>query len=354
MTIAAANSRWKRQVIYALLVFLLAGCSGMSLDAVTETVSIPLAIETMTPRSSKTFLPTAKPRSLDQGGQLNITSPLESSHILGGEKLLIALYLTDRDNLPVDGAVVQAELRHPSGELFASLPCLEQGKGRYLSEYVRLPLQGAEGYWQIFGRATWQDGQQVAAERTFQASPSISEIYKKKYGFWTEYPQIFGLGTGFYNLHTMGGLHFEDWLNEDGSGYVILDNYRYGAIGVTFAALEVHWQHVDFPIDRAAAILFAESLAISGLHHQDPDNPLVKLSARTAVFQGRSAWHVIGQGSEYFMSEAAAKYPIEWLIFQCPGSDWLWSLVIATDNIGYLSHLRGVQKTFECPPGNPY
>ena len=300
-----------------------------------------------------TLTPVATPRTSHQEDLLSIITPVESAQMSGGESFRIALNLIDLDDLQVTGATVQAELWHPSGELFANLSCVDKGEGRYLSEYVNLPLLESSGAWQVISTATWEEDQQATAERTFQVKPSISEMYKNRYGFWIEHPHIFGLGSGFYNLHETGGLHFEDWLNEDGSGFVILDNYRYIAIGVTFATLEVHWQSVDFPTDGAAAIAFAESLARPGLHHQDPDTPLTKLSAETVTFQGRSAWQVMGLGSEYYVSKAAAEYSVEWLIFQCPGSDWLWSLVIATDNVDYLNHLRDVQKSFDCPPVKP-
>ena len=346
----ATNSKWQRIVSYALPVFLWAGCGGGTPEATPEELFIPLTTETKAPTSWVTLAPAVTPRASRQGGLLRIISPLESTQMSGGESLRIALYLVDPDDQQVEGATVHAELWHPSGELFANLPCGDKGEGRYLSEYLSLPLQETSGTWQVISTATWKEGQQATAESTFQVMPSISEMYKNRYGFWIEHPHIFGLGTGFYNLHETGGLHFEDWLNEDGSGFVILDNYRYIAIGVTFATLEVHWQSVDFPTDGAAAIAFAESLARPGLHHQDPDTPLTKLSAETVTFQGRSAWQVMGLGSEYYVSKAAAEYSVEWLIFQCPGSDWLWSLVIATDNVGYLNQLREVQKSFDCPP----
>jgi hypothetical protein len=283
---------------------------------------------------------------------LNLISPLESTQVSGGQDLRITLYLVDQNGLPVEGATVQAELWTPSGKRFASLPCTDRGEGRYLSEYASLSLRGASGTWHVIGKATWDDGQQAEVEGTLQVKPSISEMYQDRYGFWIEHPRIFGLGTGFYNLSESGGLHFEDWLNEDGSGYVILDNYRYNTIGVTFAALEVHWRHVAFPADGAVAIAYAQSLAGSGLHHQDPDTPLTDLAAKTVTFQGRPAWQVLGRGSEYYVSKAANEYPVEWLMFHCPGSDWLWSLVVSTDHEDYMNHLRAVQETFECPPVN--
>ena len=185
---------------------------------------------------------------------------------------------------------------------------------------------------------------------TFHAGTSISEIYLERHGFWVEYPRIFGLGTGFFNLRENGGLHFEDWLYTDGGGFVMLDNYRYVAIGITFATLEIHWRDVDFPAEAAAAIAFAESLAESGFHHQHPEAPLTGLAARETMFQGRGAWRVTGLGSE--SSVSGGDYPIEWTIFECPEADRLWALVILADNVRYMDHLRTVQSTFECPAAN--
>ena len=304
------------------------------------------------PVSAVATRPSAAPGTEGQPAQLSIISPLESAELSGGQDLRIALRLVDQTNQPRQGAAVQAQLWTPSGELWASLPCSDAGNGHYLSEYVSPPLRGAGGTWHVTGQASWDDGQQAAVEGTFQAEPSISETYHSRYGFWIEHPRIFGLGTGFYNLAQSGGLHFEDWLNEDGSGYVILDNYRYDALGVTFAALEVHWRDEGFPADAAAACALAQSLAATGLHHQEPDAPLAKLTATRTAFQGRLAWQVVAEGQEYYVAEAAAGYPVEGLIFQCPGSDWLWSLVLSTDHEPYMDHLRAIQETFECPPGD--
>ncbi len=336
MTNISGNAFRQRAMCLSLLALLLASCGrapasplGSGSASATRTGALPAP---------------------HQEGLLSIVSPLETARLSGGEDLRVALDLVDGDDVPVEGAEAQAELWTPSGELFASLPCKDAGRGRYLSDHVTLPLRGASGTWHVIGKASLPAGQQAEAERTFEADPSVSEMYRDRYGFWIEYPRIFALGTGFYNLSESGGLHFEDWLNEDGSGYVILDNYRYDALGVTFAALEIHWRHAEYPADAATAIALARSLAESGLHHQDPDTPVTKLTAEATTYQGRPAWHVLGRGSEYYVSKAAAEYPVEWLIFQCSGSDWLWSLVLSTDKEDYMDHLWAVQQTFECPP----
>jgi hypothetical protein len=285
-------------------------------------------------------------------GRLSIISPQGNTHLSGGSDLRIALSLVDQDDRPVVGAAVQVELWRPDGDLYANLPCDDRGSGSYAAEMIQLPLRGSSGTWRITAQAAAPHGLSSEVEGRFDVGPSISEIYQERYGFWVEYPRIFGLGTGFHNLHETGGLHFEDWLKADGSGFVLLDNYRYGAVGVTFATLEVHWLSQDFPMDVSSALAVAKGPAAAGLHHQEPDAPLTEMSAQTAEFQGRPAWLVAGQGSEFYVSASAGAYPIEWLIFECPGSDWLWSLVIAADEGDYIDHLRTVRNTFECPATN--
>jgi hypothetical protein len=100
------------------------------------------------------------------------------------------------------------------------------------------------------------------------------------------------------------------------------------------------------------AIAHARSLAENGLHHQDPDTPVELLAAEPTTFQGLPAWQVSGQGHEYFVSKAAAEYPIKMIMFECQDSDWLWTLVLSTDKKIYIPHLRRKLNTFECPVGN--
>jgi hypothetical protein len=304
--------------------------------------------ETIASRTASATPPSTLSSSQQQG-LLSIVSPLGSTEVSGGQDLRITLRLVDDEDQPVGGAEVRTELWRPDGKMLASVPCADQGEGHYLCEYVRLPLRGAGGAWRVMSHASWDDGHQAKAEGTFQAGPSVSEMYQERHGFWIEHPRVLGLGTGFYNLAQSGGLHFEDWLNEDGSGYVILDNYRYESAGVTFATLEVHWRREQFPVDAKAASAFAQTLAGSGLHHHEPDTPLVELTASSTTFQGRPAWQVSGQGQEYYVAAAAAAYPVECLVFGCPGSGWLWSLVLATDREPWMDHLRALLETFECP-----
>jgi hypothetical protein len=328
----------ERSVSHVLLVALLTACGRFPAETMPKESSVPWAIAL-----------TVTPGAPHPAGLLSVVSPLEGTQMRGGEDLRIAFALVEHHDLPVEGASVQAELWTPGGQLLASLNCSERRSGNYLCVSVHLPLRGAKGTWHVVGKATWKEDRQAEVQAAFQVEPSISDMYQERYGFWIEHPHVYGLGTGFHNLSVTGGLHFEDWGDPDGSGCVILDNYRYDALGVTFATIEVHWRRTGFPADGSSAMAHAQSLAARGLHHQDPEAPLTQLSSRRSTFQGRPAWRVLGLGQEYYVSKAAADYPVEWLIFQCPGTDWVWSLVVSTDQERYLDHLRTVQEAFECP-----
>jgi len=324
-------------LVLTLVTLLLSGCGAL------QPVPTPTPTETPKPRNMST--PTATPTY--RGASLSVISPLETTELYGGQALRVAVYLVDHDDQPMDGATVRAELWSPNGDLFATLPCADSGQGRYLADYVNLPMRGAGGIWRMVASATWGEGNQAQAKRTFTGIPCPSETYQSQYGFWIDPPRVLNYNLAMYNLHGAGGFHYEDWHYEDGGGYVILDNYRYNATGITFATLNVHWRRDGFPADKAAAIAHVQSLA--GSHHQDPDIPTMNLAAELTAFQGRSAWHVTGQWKEAYVSKSTSSCPAEWLVVRCPGSDWLWTLAISADRAEYMNDLRTVQETFECP-----
>jgi hypothetical protein len=242
----------------------------------------------------------------------------------------------DHDDQPVEGATIQAELRAPNGDVFAAPPCTDKGQGRYLADHVTLPLRGAEGTWRVTVRATWGDGKQAQAERAFKSRPSLSEELQRKYGFWVEIPHSFDCGNA-YLRHYSG--HYDG-----GEGYVLIDNKCHGTI-----SLDVHWRHADFPADEAAATAYARDLSVAV---QQEHNLESNLTADLTTFQGQPTWRVIGRWK--FTKDETEGYirggPIEWLIFQCPGSEWLWSVVVSTNNeASYMDHLRTTRETFECP-----
>jgi len=286
----------------------------------------------------------------DDEGQLTVVFPLETTELTGGQSLRVTVSLVDNDGQPVEGATVQAELRAPNGTVFATRPCAAKGQGLYLADYVTLPLRGAGGSWRVVARATWGADKTAQAERTFKGVPSISEVYQEKYGFWLEQPMFFEYSP----LHP-GEPHYEDWPYEDGGGYVIIDNYRRSArMDQVSVSLDVHWRRADLPVDEAAAIAHVQSLA--GLYRQDPDASYTNLAAEPATFQSRPAstghcvWRVTGQWEGIRAPRPQPGGPVEWMIFRCPGSDWLWTLVISTNDAAYMDDLRALRAKFECPP----
>lgn len=266
-------------------------------------------------------------------GRLTVVFPQETTELAGERSSLrVVLSLVDHAGQPVEGADVQVRLIAPDGRTFATPPCAEVGPGRYQADYVQLPTRGAEGTWRVVARATWGAGQQAQAERTFKGLPSLSEEIQREYGFWVNVPGP--LGFGYEKLW-----HYAR-RDADGSGYVFIDNRGHGTVRI-----DVHWRRADWPADAAAACAYVRDLPLSaeGEHILDPH-----VTAQAATFQGRPAWLVTGRtisGHGY----TALGGDIEWVILQCPGSDWLWTLAIHTSNPSYMDHLRQTRETFACP-----
>jgi hypothetical protein len=272
-------------------------------------------------------------------GQLTLIFPLENTELAGGQSLRVTASLADHDDQPVEGATIQTELRAPSGDVFATRPCTYEGEGRYLADYVRLPTRGTEGTWRVVARATWGDGKQAQAERTFKGLPSLSEKYQSLYGFWIEIPEP----------DCRNKVHeFRDHLYEDGSGFVILEYNCIGG-GHVLMELDVHWQRAEFPTDEAAAIAYTQRLSPPMYH--DPNLPNTNLAAERVTFQGRPAWRVTGQWKcTRELAGVLGDGPIEWVTFRCPGSTWLWTIVTSTNEpAAYVGYLQTIRETFECP-----
>ncbi|MBU0492621.1 MAG: FixH family protein [Chloroflexi bacterium] len=268
---------------------------------------------------------------------MTILFPLDTTELAGGRSLRVTVSLADAAGQPVEGAAVQVELRSPDGNVFAAVPGADQGQGRYLADYVRLPQRGAEGTWRVVTRATWGDDQQAQAERAFiKGLPFLSEELQRQYGFWIEAPSV--PGCDYNSLTHKTGQH------EDGSGYVLMYNGCHGRVN-----LDVHWQHAAFPADEASAIACARSLLDVAQHEEDYGVGLEpNLLAERITFQGRLVWRVVGRSKTTHGKVRGG--PIEWLIFQCPGSELLWTIIISTSNEpAYMDHLRALRETFQCP-----
>ncbi|MBU0492618.1 MAG: hypothetical protein KKA73_11500 [Chloroflexi bacterium] len=282
------------------------------------------------------LLPACQPEPGD--GKLTVVFPLETTELAGGQLLRVTITLMDNDGQPVEGAVVQAELRAPDGSVFTTIRCADTGQGRYLADYVTLSLRGAGGEWRVVARATWDDGKQAQAERTFKGLPSFSDEIQSEFGFWIEPPNALDCGYRYLRRYPMR--------YEDGSGWVIISNNCHGIVN-----MEIHWRRADFPADEAAAIAHAQYLADSAQSDltRIPDPGLV---AEQMTFKGYDTWHVTGRWKSTRESTGLIrKGPIEWMIFRCPNSDWLWTLVILTssEKVYMDASLRPAWKTFECP-----
>lgn len=291
------------------------------------------------------LLPACLPGPSD--GQLTVVFPQETTERAGGGPLRVTLTLVDNGGQPVAGATVLAELRAPDGSVFATLPCADIGQGRYLADYVRLPLKGSKGTWRVTARAAWGDGKQAQGERTFQGLPSPSEEIQSQAGCWIEMPRSYDCGDR--------SLVYKIWRYPDGTGYLMINNHCHGSI-----CLNIYWQRADFPTDESAAANQARGLAATlepnlelALDHGaalEP-NPVVE----RIMFKGQTAWCVSGHWRGAIDLTQPTGYArggsIEWVILRCPGSNYLWTVVIATTNASenYMTDLRAVRESFECP-----
>lgn len=276
---------------------------------------------------------------------LTVVYPLEDRELVGGQPLRVTTYLMDHEDQPVEGASVEAELWSPDGETFATLACADQSQGRYLADSLQLPLRDAAGVWRLVARARWGDGQQAHRESTFKVKPSFSEELKNLYGFWID------TASPLFDYYTTNiadpDSKYHPYHDENG-GLVLLANTRLDQSHENFVILDVHWRHADFPEDGAAAIAYVGSLA--GPHLMTLDIPGQDLATSRATFQGRPAWRVTGRWKSTTMNDNPPPGGlIEWMVFRCPGTDWLWALVIATNQKMHMGDLRALRDTFECP-----
>jgi hypothetical protein len=195
----------------------------------------------------------------------------------------------------------------------------------------------------VVARATWGDDKQAQAERIFKGLPSLGDKCQNLYGFW--------IAASEWGCPNKTDAHqFRHWRYEDGSGFVLLEFHCLGT-GHDLVDLDVHWQHADFPADEAAAIAYAQSLPPPVYH--PPGVPNVDMAAERITFQGRPAWHVTGRWRSIGRTEEpqGIKHPIEWVIFDCPAAarEWLWTIVISTNEARYMDYLQTLRETFECP-----
>lgn len=279
----------------------------------------------------------------ERDGSLVVVFPTETTELVGGQSLRVTVSLADRAGQPVVGATVQAELCAPDGSTFAALSCADESQGRYLADLVRLPFRGTQGTWRVTARATWGDGRQAHAEREFRGRASYSERLEALYGFWLELPDLFP-----YNVPQADDPAIKYWPYDDGNGGMVIlaNSFPQGGLATRFVILDVHWRQDPWPADEAAAAAYVAGLY--GPHHQKLNYTPTILTVESTTFRGWPAWFLTGRWGR---GEAYGLRPedlIEWTVFRCPGSDWLWTILVDTSDSDYLDDLRAVRDTFEC------
>jgi hypothetical protein len=324
------------------LILCVCGCRGGVVQKNTSTViQTVLTPDARTLEAAPTLQPSPTPVHVSeksQGVSLSMIFPLEDSELDSGQVLRVTVLLTNDEGLPMEKAAVEAEVYSPDGNVFARQSLVDKGLGRYLADPLTLPERGASGGWHVVVTTVGDNGKQAQVERAFEVIPSYSEAYQIKYGFWIKVPD-------FFNCHG-GDQWFTDKLYEDGSGYVHMNNHCHGS-GANIVWLDVRWQETAFPADEAATVAYV--LTHHASFQQDHDHPEENLRVEQGVFQGQPAWYVSGKWKNIVSNTPQAGGPVEWVIFRCPDSDWLWTLVISTDSTQYMSGLRVLRETFECP-----
>jgi hypothetical protein len=296
--------------------------------------AVPVSRSTVAPTTAQT----------EQAGNLTIHFPQAATELVGGQSLRVTALLKDSENQPVSEALVTAELWTPAGELFATLPCLDQGDGRYLADSISLPLRDSRGIWQVVTEATWGAGMTAKAGEQFTGLTSYSERLQQLFGFWIELTDLFP-----YNVSNADDPRLKTYDYADG-GYVILaNNLAPGTINNAFVILDVHWRKQEFPQDEAAAIDYALSLA--GPHRITLDIPASAVAAEQDELQGWPAWRVTGWWpTENALGNPQNRAPLDWLVFRCPGSDWLWTILVTTNSPQHVDDLLSIRETFACLP----
>ena len=275
---------------------------------------------------------------------LTIVFPQTSTVLAGGQSFRLTVMLKDNRAESLKDASVEAQLWTPDGELFATLLCLDNNDGRYLSDPVTLPLQNSQGIWRVTVRAILGDDVIAMGEGQFSGQNSYSERLQELFGFWIELSDLFP-----YNVANAEDPLLKTYSYANG-GYVILaNNITSAAINRAFVILDVHWQHLDFPKDEISAVTHVLDLA--GPHRITLDLSTTDVVAEKDNFREWPAWYVTGQGNpDNVLGNSGAAYPLDWVIFRCPGSEWLWTILITTNAMEYQDDLKSIRESFECSP----
>ena len=286
--------------------------------------------------------PEAGPNEIQEVYSLTIVFPGAATEIAGGQSFRLTIILQDDDGEPMEGAFVEAELWSPDGEMVAALPCSDAKDGRYLANYAALPTRNSQGLWSVFGRAVLEDGQVVEAEGQFIGLKSYSERLGQNFGFWIELTDLFP-----YNISNAEDPLLKSYSYENG-GYVLLaNNITTTQINNSIVILDVHWRQMDFPGDALSAANYALNLA--GPHRISLDLSASDLIVEQDTFLGSQSWHVTGWWNRSnALGDPRPDFPLDWMIFHCPGSKTVWTILITSNEIKYLDDLQLIRESFEC------
>jgi hypothetical protein len=273
---------------------------------------------------------------------LIVVYPHAQTEIAGGQSLRITAILNGEDGNFVEGADVEVKLWSPDGEIYTNLQCSDNGSGRYITDHISLPLRNSQGSWRVSALAVTEDGRRAESEGEFIGYPSYSERLEENFGFWIDLTDLFP-----YNISNAEDPQLKTYTYENG-GYVILaNNLTTTQINNTFIILDIHWRQTGFPLDQASAAKYVLNLA--GPHRVSLNIADSDLTVQEDSFLGSQAWHVTGYWKrENAIGSPQPDAPLDWIIFNCPGSEKVWTVLITTNDIEYLDDLRSIRESFEC------
>lgn len=279
---------------------------------------------------------------IQKENNLAIIYPQTSTELVGGQSFRITIILKNNAGEPIEGASVEAELWAPDGERFATIPCFDKNNGRYLSDPVSLPLKNSQGAWRVTVRAILGNGEMAQAEGQFAGRSSYSERLQRLFGFWIELSDLFP-----YNVLNAEDPRLKTYTYENG-GYVILaGNPSSPELSLSFVIMDVHWRQMEFPRDGISAKNYVLDLA--GPHRITLGISTDDLVAEQGNFRGWPAWKVTGWWNPSSSpGNPVREAPLDWVVFHCPGSEWLWTILITTNEMELLDDLQSIRETFEC------
>ena len=274
--------------------------------------------------------------------ELTIVYPQSSTELVGGQSLRVTILLTDPDHQPLEGGLVQVQIKDPDGDEFAALNCADKNNGRYLCDPITLPLKKSQGVWQVTAWAYLQDKLIATSEVNFIGLDSYSERLYDHFGFWVALPDLFP-----YNVPNAEDPLLKTYSYDNGGYLILANNLTSGGINNSFVILDVHWRKEQFPSDEDEAVDYITNLA--GPHGITLDLSQKDLIAEKARFNTWPSWHVTGtweQSDAY--GNPRPDVLLDWIVFNCPESEWLWTVLITTNMKDYFGELNLIRESFDC------